>query len=361
MIGKSNEWATRMIRFTSGDLLRSEADALVNTVNCVGAMGRGIALQFKKEFPGNFEEYKQACDRGEVVPGKMFITERIALNPPRFIVNFPTKRHWRGKSRIEDIQSGLVMLRDEIEARQITSIAIPPLGSGLGGLDWSDVRCLIENALSGMAAEIILYEPREVPDGRSAARTEKPPKMTARRAALILLMDRYLRGLLDPFVTQVELHKLMCFMQVAGEPLSWKFEKRCFGPYSENLHLVLNAIEGHFISGCADGGDNPHKQIELVPGAVDDAEALLREHPDTKARLECVCNLIDGFESPFGMELLATVHWVIQDEGVTEESQAIKSVHEWSERKKRFTTRQIGIAFDRLVGCGFGPSKSSAA
>ena len=361
MIGKSNEWATRMIRFTSGDLLRSEADALVNAVNCVGAMGRGIALQFKKEFPKNFEEYKNACDRGEVVPGKMFITERNALNPPRYIVNFPTKRHWRGKSRIGDIESGLVMLRDEIEARDIGSIAIPPLGCGLGGLNWPDARRLIVNQLSGMTAEIIVYEPCEVPNARSVARTKKSPKMTAARAALVLMMNRYLRGLLDPFVTLVELHKLMYFMQAAGEPLRLKFKKHQFGPYAENLHLVLNAIEGHFISGCADSGDNPHKQIELVPKAVDDAEALLHEHPDTKARLECVCNLIDGFESPFGMELLATVHWVIQDEGVTEESQAIKSVHEWSERKKRFTTRQIGIAFDRLVGCGFGPSKSSAA
>ena len=361
MIGKSDEWATRMIRFTSGDLLRSEADALVNAVNCVGAMGRGIALQFKKEFPRNFEEYKQACDRGEVVPGKMFITVRTAPDPPRFIVNFPTKRHWRGKSRIEDIQFGLVMLRDEIEARHITSIAIPPLGSGLGGLDWPDVRRLIVNELSGTTAEIIVYEPGEVSDARSAARTKKPPKMTAARAALVLLMNRYLRGLLDPFVTLVELHRLMYFMQAAGEPFRLEFKKHQFGPHAENLRHAMNAIEGHFISGCADGGDNPRKQIELVPGAVDDAEALLREHPDTKARLECVCNLIDGFESPFGMELLATVHWVMQDEGVTEEIQAIKSVHEWSERKRRFTTRQIGIAFDRLVDCGFGPSKSSAA
>ena len=350
-----------MIRFTSGDLLRSEADALINTVNCVGAMGRGIALQFKKEFPKNFEEYKQARDRGEVVPGKMFITERIAPDPPRFIVNFPTKRHWRGKSRIEDIQSGLAMLHDEIEARDIGSIAIPPLGSGLGGLDWPDVRRLIVNALSGMDAEIIVYEPCEVPNARSVASGKESPKLTAGRAALVMLMERYLKGLLDPFVTLVELHKLMYFMQAAGEPLRLKFKKHQFGPYAENLRHVMNAIEGHFISGCSDGGDNPHKQIKLVPGAVDDAKALLSEHPETNARFERVCNLMDGFESPFGMELLATVHWVIQDEGVTEESQAIKSVREWSERKKRFTTRQIGIAFDRLVGCGFGPSKSSAA
>ena len=356
-----DEWATRMIRFTSGDLLQSEADALVNAVNCAGVMGRGISLQFKKQFPGNFEDYKSACDRGEIVPGKMFITERNALNPPRFIVNFPTKRHWRGKSRIEDIESGLVMLREEIEARDIRSIAIPRLGSGLGGLHWPDVRRLIENALSGMTAEIIVYEPREVPDARSVARTKKPPKMTAGRAALILLMDRYLRGLLDPFVTQVELHKLMYFMQAAGEPLSLKFEKRCFGPYAENLHLVLNAIEGHFISGFAKGDDNLRKQIELVPGAAGDAEALLCEHPDTKARLERVCDLMDGFESPFGMDLLAGVHWVLHDESDTEEDQAIKRVHEWNDRSQPFTSRQIGIAFDRLVDHGLGPSQPPAA
>ena len=295
------------------------------------------------------------------MPGKMFITDRNALNPPRFIVNFPTKRHWRGKSRIEDIESGLVMLREEIEARDIRSIAIPRLGSGLGGLYWPDVRRLIENALSGMTAEIIVYEPREAPDARSVARTKKPPKMTTGRAALILLMDRYLRGLLDPFITPIELHKLMYFMQAAGEPLSLEFKKHQFGPYAENLRHVMNAIEGHFISGFTKGGDNLRKQIELVPGAVNDAEALLREHPDTKARLESVCDLMDGFESPFGMELLATVHWVIQNEGVTEENQAIKSVHEWSERKKRFTTRQIGIAFDRLVDHGLGPSQPPAA
>ena len=160
-----------MIRYMTGDILRCEADALVNTVNCVGVMGRGIALQFKKAFPSNFDDYKKACDRGEVIPGKMFITERNALTTPRFIINFPTKRHWRGKSRIEDIESGLVDLRQQIESRGIQSIAIPPLGSGLGGLNWPDVRKRIEAALTGTDAEIIVFEPGETPDAQVMAKS----------------------------------------------------------------------------------------------------------------------------------------------------------------------------------------------
>ena len=148
-----------MIRFTSGNILESEAEALVNTVNCVGVMGRGLALQFKNAFPENFDEYKHACDRGEVVLGKMFITEPKPPNVPNFIVNFPTKRHWKNKSRIDDIELGLVDLREEIDLRCIASIAIPPLGCGLGGLHWPVVRRLIVDVLLPTYSEIIVYSP----------------------------------------------------------------------------------------------------------------------------------------------------------------------------------------------------------
>ncbi|NKB53200.1 MAG: Appr-1-p processing protein [Boseongicola sp.] len=347
-----------MIRYMTGDILRSEADALVNTVNCVGVMGRGIALQFKKAFPRNFEYYKNACDRGEVVPGKMFITERNALTAPRFIINFPTKRHWRGKSRIEDIESGLVDLRQQIEARGIRSIAIPPLGSGLGGLNWPDVRKRIEASLTGTDAEIIVFEPGEAPDAQVMARSTEPPKMTTGRATLVTLMHRYLSGLLDPFVTLIELHKLMYFMQEAGEPLRLKYKKHHYGPYAENLRHVLNQIEGHLVSGYADGGDIPGKQIELVPGAVAEAEALLQVHEDTHERFERVSRLVEGFESPVGLELLATVHWIVRQEAVTNVEEAIERTYAWNDRKRRFTPRQIKLAFNRLVECGWGPERT---
>ena len=347
-----------MIRYMTGDILRCEADALVNTVNCVGVMGRGIALQFKKAFPRNFDDYKNACDRGEVMPGKMFITERNALTTPRFIINFPTKRHWRGKSRIEDIESGLVDLRKQIESRGIQSIAIPPLGSGLGGLNWLDVRKRIEAALTGTDAEIIVFEPGEAPDAQVMARSTEPPKMTTGRATLVTLMHRYLSGLLDPFVTLIELHKLMYFMQEAGEPLRLKYKKHHYGPYAENLRHVLNQIEGHLVSGYADGGDIPGKQIELVPGAVAEAEALLQVHGDTHERFERVSRLVEGFESPVGLELLATVHWVVRQEAVTSVEEAIEKTYAWNDRKRRFTPRQIKLAFNRLAECGWGPERA---
>lgn len=150
-----------MIRYTRGDILKSEAEALVNTVNCVGVMGRGLALQFKQAFPANFQAYAAACQRGEVAPGRMFVLDADRHTLPRFIINFPTKRHWRDKSRIEDIEAGLAALVAELRSRNIRSIAIPPLGSGLGGLDWADVRPRIERALAALpAVEVMVFEPR---------------------------------------------------------------------------------------------------------------------------------------------------------------------------------------------------------
>ncbi|HBY60137.1 MAG TPA: Appr-1-p processing protein, partial [Solibacterales bacterium] len=137
-----------MIDIVEGNILEADAEALVNTVNCVGFMGKGIALQFKQAFPANFMAYEAACQSEEVVPGRMFIFDNGRLLNPRFIINFPTKRHWRGKSRIEDIRSGLKALIADVRRLEIRSIAVPPLGCGLGGLGWGEVRPLIERAFS---------------------------------------------------------------------------------------------------------------------------------------------------------------------------------------------------------------------
>lgn len=296
-----------MIEYTQGDILRSDAEALVNTVNCVGVMGRGIALQVKNAYPANFKAYAAACKRGEVQPGRMFVHETDQL-APRWIINFPTKRHWRGKSRIEDIEAGLAALVQELRARDIRSVAIPPLGSGLGGLDWREVRPIIEDALADLPdVRATVHEPGGGPVD-VPSRSKVAPKMTPGRAALVGLMRRYLAGLMDPSVSLLEVHKLMYFLQAAGEPLKLRYVKAPYGPYAENLRHVLLAIDGHLIAGYTGEGDAPTEQLALLPGAVDEAEAFLAAHPATSDRFDRVARLVEGFETPFGLELLATAH-----------------------------------------------------
>ena len=343
-----------MIEFKTGDILAEDAEALINTVNCVGVMGRGIALQFKNAFPKNFEAYAAACARKEVQPGKMFVFETGELTSPRYIINFPTKRHWRGKSRIEDIESGLEALKSEIQRLKIQSVAVPPLGSGLGGLSWECVRPLIEEAMSGLEdLNVIVFEPNGAPRAGKMVRNKEVPKMTAGRAALIGLMHRYLAGLLDPFVTLLEVHKLMYFMQAAGQNLRLNYRKHHYGPYALNLSHVLNKVEGHMVMGYADGGDLPEKQLELVPGAVADAREFLKHDSETSARFDRVTSLVEGFESPFGLELLSTVHWVIEKDRPESSDDVVTAVHEWNSHKRRFSPRQIDLAAGILAEKGW--------
>lgn len=343
-----------MIRYTQGDILKAEVEALVNTVNCVGVMGRGIALQFKQAFPANFKAYAAACQRGEVQPGRMFVFDTGQLTVPRYIINFPTKRHWRGKSRIEDIETGLAALVEEIRSHHIRSIAIPPLGSGLGGLDWAEVRPRIERALATLPeVEAIIFEPGGASADIRRNQSSDVPKMRPGRAALVSLMNRYLAALLDPTITLLEVHKLMYFLQTAGEPLRLRYVKGTYGPYAENLRHVLREIEGHLITGYADGGDVPEKPLRLVPGAVSDAEVFLKTHVGTHERLEQVARLVEGFETPYGLELLATVHWVVAQEGARELTDIAHRVHEWNQHKRQFTPAQIELAAQRLRSQGW--------
>jgi O-acetyl-ADP-ribose deacetylase (regulator of RNase III) len=343
-----------MIRFSTGDILASNAEALVNTVNCVGIMGRGIAAQFKSEFPENFKAYAVACQRGAVEPGRMFVFETGELVGPRYVINFPTKRHWRGKSRIEDIEAGLDALVAEIKARRIRSIAVPPLGAGLGGLDWADVRPRIAKALAAVPdVDVEVFEPGGGPADVRANRSTKVPKLTAGRAALVGLMRRYLGGLLDPSISLLEVHKLMYFLQAAGEPLKLRYVKAPYGPYAENLRHVLREVEGHLISGYADGGDAPDKQLSLVPGAIEDAEAFLAQHAKTHERFDRVASLVEGFETPFGLELLSTVHWVMSEQRLSDEHDIERATYGWGDRKLQFSPAQIRLAAHRLESRGW--------
>jgi O-acetyl-ADP-ribose deacetylase (regulator of RNase III) len=347
-----------MIQITKGNLLEAPVDALVNTVNTVGIMGKGIALQFRQAYPEMFKNYEKACKAGSVHLGKMHVFDLGGLSGgPRWIINFPTKKHWRGRSRLSDIEAGLRDLVDVVCKLDIRSIAVPPLGCGNGGLDWCEVRPRIETAFSKLRdVRVLLYPPGLVPEAKTMPNRTVRPKMTPGRAALIGLMDRYLGGLLDPFVSLLEIHKLMYFMQEAGEPLRLKFEAKPFGPYATNLRQVLARLEQHYTQGYGAGEDAPDTPIELLPGAVGEAEAFLVKNRETLTRMDRVAALIDGFEDPYGMELLSSVHWVMKQEPETQNNPdaAVAEVHHWSPRKRhRLKPEHIRKAWQRLKDQGW--------
>jgi len=339
-----------MIEVKTGNILEAQAQALVNTVNCVGVMGRGIALQFRKAFPDNYNAYKKACDRNELQPGKMFVFDLGRMVEPQYIINFPTKRHWKEMSRIEDIDAGLKTLVDVVRELGVSTVAIPPLGCGLGGLDWKEVRSKIELTFSALPEiQVLLYQPKGAPSTDKIIHRNQAPNMTVGRAALLGLMHRYLHAVMDPSITLLEIHKLMYFLQEAGQQLRLDYQKAAYGPYATNLRHVLEHIDGYFISGFGDAEDNPGRQIEVYPDAVNQAEKYLQDHSGTREYFNDVASLISGFETPFGMELLSTVHWVATREGATTVKEAIRETYSWGERKRMFGEDHIRTAWDVLL------------
>lgn len=346
-----------MVEHVTGNLLEADVEALVNTVNSVGIMGKGIALQFKKAFPENFKAYERACRNEELQPGRMFLFDLGRLRNPRYIVNFPTKRHWKGKSRLEDVASGLRALVELVERLNIRSIAVPPLGCGNGGLDWSIVRPMIEQAFATMPnVRVLLFAPAGAPDAGQMRNNTRRPKMTASGAAFLGLMNRY--GVPGYRLTLLEVQKLIYFLQVAGEPMKKvEFAKQTYGPYADVLRHMMERMEGHFLEGYGDGNNKPEVPIRLLPGAGEEADQFLKKHLGTRKRFDRVAELIEGFETPYGMELLSTIHWVATRENEQARSDlgtAIKGVQAWSERKRHlFKPAHIKAAWERLRAFGW--------
>lgn len=328
-----------MINLAQGNLLEAPVEALVNTVNTEGVMGKGIALQFKMAFPAMFRAYSDASKAGLVQLGKMDVYDRGGLaEGPRWIINFPTKGHWKSRSKISDIERGLGDLISAVTRLGIKTIAVPPLGCGHGGLQWAEVKPLIEQAFSALPNVVVrLYPPEGAPTAKGMVNRTEPPKMTVGRAALIELMNRYLNGLLDPFISLLEVHKLMYFMQEAGQDLRLNYAAGRYGPYAGNLRHVLIKLEGHLLQGYGDGDDEPGKPIELLDSAVPVAQEYLRDYAEVKERMNRVALLIEGFEDPYGMELLSSVHWVMCQDNAAREAEdiAIQAVHSWNERKSK--------------------------
>lgn len=334
-----------MVEYVIGNLLEAEVDALVNTVNTKGVMGKGVALQFKRAFPENYKAYRRACVAGEVALGRMFVFDSGQLERPRYIVNFPTKEHWRSRSRLADIEAGLEDLRRVLTELGIESVALPPLGCGLGGLAWSDVRPRIEQALADLSVHALVFEPHGAPAPERMVDRRKRPRMTAFRATLIWLLGRYLAP--GETASPLEVQKLLYFLQEAGEPLRLTFEKQRYGPYADAARHAVADLEGHYLTGFGDG--TGQGDVRLLPGAVDEATAFLNDHPETLERYGRVEQLIDGFETPYGLELLATTHWVASRENADDPGGAAQLVREWSQRKGRlFTDDHVAVAWRRL-------------
>lgn len=347
-----------MLEKGHGNLLAADTDALVNTVNTVGVMGKGIALQFKRAFPANYRAYQAACARGEIRLGQMFVFDTGALGPRRYIINFPTKNHWRNASRLADIESGLQSLVTVVKELGIESIAIPALGCGNGGLAWDDVGPLIEAASAEMTGvRAIVFPPEGAPKPEAMPNATAAPALTTNRALLIDAISRYLaRARLQEVregVSELEIQKIAYLLQLLGAPLKLTFTRGHYGPYSADLSHDLNRLEGHYLSGL---GDRSAHVTQLAPivateGATAAASSLLAAHPDNRERIDAMLNLVAGFETPYSLELLATTHFAaVQEPPTGDPAKLADRVAGWSLRKARlFTEAHVRIAAERLA------------
>lgn len=350
-----------MISYVQGNLLEADAEAIVNTVNTVGVSGKGIALMFKESYPDNYRAYEAACREGRIAPGGLFITERQDMLGPRWIINFATKKHWRHPSKLAWIEHGLGELRKEIEAHGIRSIAIPPLGAGNGGLDWVAVKPLIADALDGVQCDVIVYEPTAT--YQNVVKRNGVEKLTPARALMAEMIRRY--EVLGFDCSILEAHKLAWFLQGAigrlglDDPLRGDFVPNRYGPYSDRVRHLLDSLDGSYLT-CerrvADAG--PFDPIRFRHERKDRISAYLTT-PEASAyrpALDDASDLIDGFQSPHGLELLATVDWLHSQGGTPLDTDAmLEAIPQWpgpqgaAERKaKIFSRHHVAVAVDQL-------------
>jgi O-acetyl-ADP-ribose deacetylase (regulator of RNase III) len=361
-----------MISYITGNLLDAQTEALVNTVNEVGVMGKGIALMFREAFPANSAAYEAACQEGEVRVGRMFVTENRALNGPRWIINFPTKKHWRHPSKLEWIRDGLADLQHVIEDKHIKSIALPPLGCGNGGLEWSQVRSTIEAVLSPLEnVNVIVFEP--TPAYQNTAKRAGLDELTPSRAMIAELVRRY--SILGIQCTNLEVQKLAWFLQrtINGlhleNPLRLTFEANRYGPYADNLRHLLDGLDGSYLhceKRLADAG--PLEPIWFEDSKFESVREFLFSRGARKylPALERTADVIDGFESPLGMELLATVDWLLSREKRAATVAAMRAgLAHWPggrsaahRKQKLFTDTWLELALQRLTNSTLLPQPS---
>lgn len=339
-----------MIYYKTGNLLDSEAEALVNTVNTVGVMGKGIALQFKNMFPNNFKLYAQACKNKEVKVGQLLVTEEEALLAgKKIIINFPTKTNWRLPSEYQYIEAGLTELVRVIKEKNIKSIAIPPLGSGNGGLDWNKVKQILEKYLTEVECDIHIYEPSMAI--QEVLKKERV-KLTPARAMLLSVLYELVRN--GEFVSEFSSEKIAYFLQRFGakEAFKLEFQPNFYGPYSGKVKHVLYYLNGSYIMGYSSKDKKPFEELGLILDAELEVNEFLDkpENATFKKTVEKTKSFLTGFYSPFGLELLSTIDFIISEKDAKTTEAITRELENWSDRKKTLFTNQkfIQIAVNNI-------------
>ncbi len=320
-----------MITYTTGNIFESSAEALVNTVNTVGVMGKGLALQFKKNFPSNYRLYRKACSNGELQIGNLLIlNDRNMESGEKIIINFPTKTDWRKPSEYSYIEAGLEALARELKERGIKSVAIPPLGAGNGGLNWTLVKAMIEDKLKDSDSDIIIYEPdSQIKEHLKSERV----KLTPGRALLLyVLYDLVSNG---SFVSEFAGEKICYFLQLFGAHQYFKltFTPHFYGPYSGKVRFVLAALNGSYIMGYSDMNKKAFDPLTYVNDGYKDVLKYINERPDLKAIGDKTKKFLEGFYSDFSLELLSSVHYIMQNESTYDIDLIYTKLNEWSNRK----------------------------
>lgn len=321
-----------MITYQTGNILESSAEALVNTVNTEGVMGKGIALQFKKAFPSNFKAYAAACKAGQVAVGRLFLTKDSNLNTgERTIINFPTKQHWKKPSEYSYIEAGLDELVRVIAEKDIRSIAIPPLGSGNGGLDWQRVKQMIASKLGSLDVEVIVYEPTA--HILEQLKKERAKLTDARALLLYVLYDLVRNG---EYVSEFSSEKVCYFLQRFGakQHFNLDFKPNFYGPYSGKVRFVLNALNGSYVMGYSDMDKKPFDPLTLVADGYADVVTHVESDSELKAIADRTVAFLTGFYSDFALELLSSIDFIVQEQGSFDHDTVTQRLATWSDRKR---------------------------
>jgi O-acetyl-ADP-ribose deacetylase (regulator of RNase III) len=342
-----------MIKYIKGNILDSEAQALINTVNTVGVMGKGVALQFKQAYVNNYKSYKEACKRNEIRIGRMFVTrDSNILSGEKFIINFPTKTDWRKPSEYSYIEDGLEDLINVLNKFKIKSVAIPPLGAGNGGLDWQKVKCIIESKLKYSDLDVFIYEPtQQILEHLKSERV----KLTDARALLLYILYDLVRN--GEFVSEFSSEKVCYFLQRFGgeQYFNLKYQPNFYGPYSGKVRFVLNVLNGSYIMGYSDMDKKPFEPLRLVP----DGYETIKKHVESDDILNLIASktisFLSGFYSDFSLELLSTIDFIITENKSYDKDKIVSRLNSWSERKSNLFSnpRYIDISLKHLQNAGF--------